>query len=239
MASTDKRPDEEFDGRRRAGRVLREGRITAAVDGSPGGAVLAVGALVVLAGLGGCVSFDVEFTSGTATGPGGPGRGAGAGTLDTSTGDGLSVTVVEVVDGDTLDVRYPNGTTDTVRLLGVDTPEVHVENDPAEFEGVPDTDRGASCLRAVGENASDAVRGRVAGETVRLVVDSTADRRDRYGRLLAYVVDDGRDLNRWLVAGGLARVYDATFRRSEGYYAAESDAQAAARGVWRCRSAGT
>jgi micrococcal nuclease len=33
------------------------------------------------------------------------------------------VRVVEVVDGDTIVVALPDGTTDIVRLLGVDTPK--------------------------------------------------------------------------------------------------------------------
>jgi len=148
---------------------------------------------------------------------------------------GAPATVVDVVDGDTLDVRYRDGTTDTIRLLGVDTPEVHVENDPPEFEGVPDTAAGADCLREGGEAAGAAVRGRVAGERVRVVVDGTADRRDPYERLLAYVVHEGEDLNYWLVASGYARVYDTTFARADRYYGAEADAQAAGAGLWSCR----
>jgi len=45
-----------------------------------------------------------------------------------------TATVTRVVDGDTVEIEYPNGTADTVRLIGVDPPEVHAENDPAEFE---------------------------------------------------------------------------------------------------------
>jgi micrococcal nuclease len=155
------------------------------------------------------------------------------------TGDGspttANATVVRVVDGDTVEVRYRNGTTDTVRLLGVDTPEVYVENEPAEFEGVPDTDEGAACLRLAGKRASAAVRERIAGKQVRLVSDTTADSRDTYGRLLAYLGFEGTDLNRWLVSAGHARVYDSQFSRADDYYKAESTAQARGAGVWDCR----
>ena len=67
-----------------------------------------------------------------------------------STPSETTALVTDVVDGDTVDVRFPDGSADTVRLLGVDTPEVHVENDPAEFEGVPDTEAGRTCLRRQG-----------------------------------------------------------------------------------------
>jgi micrococcal nuclease len=61
-----------------------------------------------------------------------------------------TVTVVEVVDGDTIDIRYSSGSKGTVRLIGVDTPEVFEETDPAEFEGMPDTQEGREWLRSIG-----------------------------------------------------------------------------------------
>lgn len=147
-------------------------------------------------------------------------------------------TVIDVVDGDTLEVRFPDGSTDRVRLLGVDTPEVHAENEPEEFEGVPDTEAGANCLREAGDSASAFVVERALDATVTLVFDPVADRRGSYGRLLAYVRLDGRDLNRRLIERGHARVYDSTFSRSDRYYDREATAQAERRGLWRCRSPG-
>ncbi|WP_394326097.1 thermonuclease family protein [Haloprofundus marisrubri] len=76
----------------------------------------------------------------------------------------LVVTVVEVVDGDTIKVKYENGTRDTVRLLGVDTPEVHVGNTPDEFEGVPNTEAGANCLSEHGDTASSFTKSELMGE---------------------------------------------------------------------------
>ena len=198
--------------------------------------LVAVGLLVVLAGCAGA-SLDVSTGEGP-SGDDGTGDGASTAPADVE-GPTYEVTVVSVVDGDTIDVRYPNGTTERVRLLGVDTPEVHAENDPPEFEGVPDTDAGSDCLRAAGEDASAAVRRQVGDREVTLVVDPVADRRGSYGRLLAYVRVNGTDLNQWLVVEGHARVYDSTFSRSESYYAAESDAQDAGRGLWTCRSPGS
>jgi micrococcal nuclease len=183
-----------------------------------------VGLLVVFAG---CASVGLDVSTG------GERSGGSTGVADAST---FEVTVVSVVDGDTLDVRYPNGTTERVRLLGVDTPEVRAENDPPEFERVPDTEAGRDCLRVAGKAASAAVRERVGDGRVTLVVDPVADRRGSFGRLLAYVRVDGTDLNRWLLAEGHARVYDSTFSRSEDYRAAESAAREAGTGLWTCRS---
>ncbi|WP_121822383.1 thermonuclease family protein [Halostella salina] len=163
-----------------------------------------------------------------------------AGCLGAITDDGsrtterIEVTVVEVTDGDTVEVAYPNGTRETVRLLGVDTPEVHVENDPAEYEGVPDTEAGRACLREWGNRSSAFARSELAGEEVTLVFDDEADRRGGYGRLLAYVDYDGGRFNRALVEQGYARLYDTTFADRDDYAAAEERARENDTGLWTC-----
>lgn len=143
-------------------------------------------------------------------------------------------TVVEVVDGDTVEVEYPNGTRETVRLLGVDTPEVRTENDPGEFDGVPNTEAGRTCLRDWGHRASEFARTELAGESVTLVIDPASDRRGGYGRLLAYVDYDGGRFNERLVERGYARLYDATFADRDRYAAAEERAQENGTGLWEC-----
>ncbi|WP_135664798.1 thermonuclease family protein [Halorhabdus rudnickae] len=47
-------------------------------------------------------------------------------------GDSRTATVVEVVDGDTMEIEYANGTRETIRLLGVDTSEPYAEVAPGE-----------------------------------------------------------------------------------------------------------
>ncbi len=150
--------------------------------------------------------------------------------------DSRNATVITVVDGDTVDVVFPDGTQDRVRLLGVDTPEVHVEPEPVEYEGVPDTEAGERCLRDAGSAASSIMEHRIAGRDVRLVFDPIADRRGGYDRLLAYVYQNDTNLNYWLVENGHARVYDTEFTEAERFYAAEVDAQQANRGLWNCTS---
>lgn len=151
-------------------------------------------------------------------------------------GQTLDATVTHVVDGDTIDVRYPNGTTETVRLLGIDTPEVHVETQPGEFEGVPDTESGRACLRAAGENASRVVQQQLAGERVTLRLDHGGDARGGYGRLLAIVVHEHQSVNLRLIEDGHARLYDTDFSERDRYAEAEREAMAADRGLWQCRS---
>jgi micrococcal nuclease len=164
--------------------------------------------------------------------------GIEAGVTDTPTVDpeaGRLATVTAVLDGDTIDVRFQDGSTDRVRLLGVDTPETYAETTPEEFEGVPDTEAGRTCLVTAGERATDALAERLPDRQVRIVPDPVADRRGGYDRLLAYVYHDGTDLNEWLVAEGHARVYDSEFSKASTYDAAESTAQDADSGVWDCR----
>ena len=100
--------------------------------------------------------------------------------------------VTGVVDGDTLRVRLGRHT-ETVRLIGVDTPEtVH-------------PDRPVGCF---GPEASAHTKALLPpGTDIRLERDVEA--RDRYGRLLAYVwrTADGLFVNLELVAGGWAVPY--------------------------------
>jgi micrococcal nuclease len=143
----------------------------------------------------------------------------------------VTAEVVDVVDGDTIKIRYENGSRDTVRLLGVDTPEVHTEVDPDEF-GVPDTEAGRACLRAWGERASQHAKATLAGETVELGFDPNEGRRGYYGRLLAYVYMNDESFNYGLVRQGYARMYDSDFVDRPRFADAETDARADGRGVW-------
>jgi micrococcal nuclease len=114
-------------------------------------------------------------------GRGGPASDGGA----TGPARGVRVPVVEIVDGDTIEVLI-NGTAEPVRYIGVDTPEV-------------DPRIGVECF---GHRASEFNADLVSGETVRLVFD--AERRDRYERLLAYVYLGERFVNAELVREGYA-----------------------------------
>ncbi|MEF8757928.1 MAG: thermonuclease family protein [Halobacteriales archaeon] len=158
------------------------------------------------------------------------------GTLDEGGAERSNATVVSVVDGDTVDVRFADGSTDTVRLLGVDTPELHGRTDPAEFEGVPNTTAGRACLRAVAENATGFAADLVADRAVTLEFDSEADRRGGYDRLLAYVYRGETHLNERLLVEGYARVYVTEFTQLDRFREAAATARAGNRGIWRCAS---
>ncbi|WP_341927309.1 thermonuclease family protein [Nocardioides psychrotolerans] len=127
--------------------------------------------------------------------------------------------IVRVVDGDTVVARLTRtGRQVTVRLLGIDTPEV--------FGGV----------ECGGRAASRTTKHLLPRRTrVTLVSDPTQDLRDRYGRLLRYVMKGGVDVGQRLVRRGHARVYvfdDHPFRRVKAYRAAARKARAADLGLW-------
>ena len=159
-------------------------------------------------------------------------------TPETDSDRSWSVTVVEVVDGDTVDIAFANGTTERIRLLGVDTPEVHVEVQPDDYRGISDTPAARDCLRTYGENASSYASQRLQGETVTLQLDPDSDTRGSFGRLLGYILVDRENFNHDLVATGRARVYVSTFAQFDRFQASERVAQEQNRGVWSCRRAG-
>jgi micrococcal nuclease len=82
----------------------------------------------------------------------------------------LSARVTHVVDGDTIDVELADGSDETVRYIGIDTPETVKPGTPVQCGG---------------PRAHDLNDQLVYGKTVTLRFD--AERRDVYGRLLAYV----------------------------------------------------
>jgi micrococcal nuclease len=124
------------------------------------------------------------------------------------------------VDGDTIAVDM-NGHVETVRFIGIDTPETHKPNTPVQCYG--------PAAAAHTKNVIEA-----AGGKVRLVSDSLSTNRDRYGRLLRYVyLPDGTDLNKLNIAQGYAFYYPYfPYSKSAEFAAAQKQAQAEKRGLW-------
>jgi micrococcal nuclease len=132
--------------------------------------------------------------------------------------------VVDHVDGDTVRARIDNppaglGVVETIRLLGVDTPETVHPGRPVE---------------AFGREASDFTRSRLLGKRVYLAFDW--DLRDRYGRLLAYVyVLDGAlsCFNADIIREGYGHAYTRyPFHFIEEFRSLEAEARNAGRGLW-------
>lgn len=124
--------------------------------------------------------------------------------------------VVRAVDGDTIEVRIGERLED-VRYIGVDTPET-------VKPGVP--------VQCFGPRASAFNHRLVEGRRVRLVFG--VERRDVYGRLLAYVHLRGRLVNAMLVHRGLARslTIPPNDRLAPRFRRLELGAARAGRGLW-------
>ncbi|MBI3972491.1 MAG: thermonuclease family protein [Chloroflexi bacterium] len=133
---------------------------------------------------------------------------------------GVTGTVVRVVDGDTIDVRLAGGTTERVRLIGVDTPEA------------VDPRRPVQCF---GPEASARARDLLLRQQVTLELDPSQGERDRYGRLLAYVfLPNGRNAAEVLIAEGYGREYTfaAPYKYRSRFRVAEAAARAQGAGLW-------
>lgn len=147
-----------------------------------------------------------------------------------------TVTVVDVVDGDTMDVRMPDGSIETVRLLGVDTPEGTVnEVSPDEWRNIPDSTSGRDWLVNWGDKASSYAEDRLSGEEIYIETDPEADRRGYYGRLLVYVYQSESSdtaFNKRLLDNGYARYYDSQFSKASVYSEAATQARSEEVGVW-------
>jgi endonuclease YncB( thermonuclease family) len=145
-----------------------------------------------------------------------------------------------VIDGDTVEARFPNGDIDTLRLLGVDTPETTLSRvSPEEFEGIPDTTAGRDHLFNWGEFATAFAKDKLERKTVRIEVDSQADRRGSFGRLLVYVYVDEENFNKLLLTNGYARVYESSFSKRSEFDDAEATAGANDVGLWNFEQSST
>jgi micrococcal nuclease len=129
----------------------------------------------------------------------------------------VSATVVHVVDGDTIVAALRDGRTETVRILGADTPETVDPRKP---------------VQCFGPEASAYSKAHLSGRSVRLEFD--VERRDRYDRLLAYVLVDGDRYEDDLLRRGLARllVIPPNGSHARTMLAEELAARQARRGLW-------
>lgn len=122
-------------------------------------------------------------------------------------------TCLRVIDGDTvmLDGR------ERVRLIGVDTPELHREGTPVQY---------------FARQASAFTRRLAEGRRVRLEYDQ--ERRDRYGRTLGYLyLEDGTFVNLEIVRRGYGFAYTRhPFRFLDEFRAAERAARREGAGLW-------
>jgi micrococcal nuclease len=134
---------------------------------------------------------------------------------------GKTFTIVNVVDGDTIDIDVLDGRHDRtrIRLLGIDTPEIKSEN---------------PVVRAQGEKAAEFVKKMALGKPAAVYLDRAIDTRDKYGRLLARIkLADGTFLNEALLTEGYAYA-DLRFRHNlwHKYRGLEIPARRQKKGLW-------
>ncbi len=124
------------------------------------------------------------------------------------------VFVQRVIDGDT--VVLSNG--ERVRYIGMDTPELYHPRKPVQFYA---------------REAMEFNRRLVEGKRVRLEFD--LERRDKYGRLLAYVyLPDGTFVNAELVRQGYAQLltFPPNVKHVDLFRKLQTEAREANRGLW-------
>lgn len=126
--------------------------------------------------------------------------------------------VAHVSDGDTISVRIA-GTTETIRLIGIDTPE---EKDPR---------KPVQCFAVA---AAQHMEQLVGGKSVRLEADPTNSDRDKYHRLLRYVyLPDGTFVNQQMVQQGYGFAYTIfPNTKLDQFRAWEKEARENNRGLW-------
>lgn len=142
--------------------------------------------------------------------------------LDIRPGACVPATVIRVYDGDTVEALFSDGSTDTVRLAGIDTPETHHPSKRVE---------------ELGREAADFTSRLLDQRSVLLEFD--AQTVDRYGRLLAYVwLEDQSGTNfmsnRTLVMEGYAVPYTfpPNVRYENVFRLAFREAKTKNRGLW-------
>lgn len=127
-------------------------------------------------------------------------------------------TVIDFVDGDTIAVSMDSHK-ETIRFIGVDTPETHHPTKP---------------VQCYGPEAADFTKRFIGTNAVRLASDSLSTNRDRYNRLLRYVyLPNGTLVNEQLIEQGYGFYYPYfPFTKSSEFQQAETDAQTNHRGLW-------
>lgn len=126
--------------------------------------------------------------------------------------------VHKVIDGDTIKVEFSGGKIETVRLLLIDTPESVKPKTP---------------VMPFGEEASNFMKKTLIKGTV-IEIEKGIEERDKYGRLLAYVWADGKNINKELLKKGLARVayVQSDTKYLEEFKKAEEKAKKERKGIW-------
>lgn len=122
--------------------------------------------------------------------------------------------VVDIVDGDTIKIME-NGKKATVRLIGIDAPEV----------------KEKECMYS---EATQELEELILNQEVTLQKDSSQDDLDRYGRELRYVFFNSTNVNEYMVSKGFATeyTYNKPYTYQSQFFIAQINAQSNNLGIW-------
>jgi len=121
---------------------------------------------------------------------------------------GTTTKVARVIDGDTFETE----TGEKVRLIGINAPEIS---------------------DIFGQEAKQHLENLIDGKTIELKADNISNDRDRYSRLLRYVIYNEQDVNKQMITDGFAFAYlKYHFEKSENYRLAQLTASKNNLGIW-------
>ena len=121
---------------------------------------------------------------------------------------GTTTKVTRVIDGDTFETE----TGEKVRLIGINAPEIS---------------------DIFGQEAKQYLSDLIENKTVGLQSDNISNDRDRYQRLLRYVILDGVDINKKMISDGFAFAYlKYHFSKSDDYEQTQLQARETNKGIW-------
>jgi len=138
------------------------------------------------------------------------------------------VLVTRVIDGDTLKLE----TGERVRLIGIDTPEMH--DSKKLYRDSQKTRQDTRTIKLLGRHAYEFTKKLVQGKRVSLEFD--VEKYDRYKRLLAYVyLHDGTFVNAKIVEEGYASLLTIppNVKYADLFLKLYQEARKAKRGLWR------
>ena len=127
--------------------------------------------------------------------------------------------IVRVIDGDTVIIKI-NGRNETVRLIGINTPETVDHRRPVECFGI---------------EASNKAKKILTGKNVRLEADNIVGEKDKYGRSLRYIfLEDGTNFNKMMINEGYAYefTYELSYKYQDEFKQAEQEARENKKGLW-------
>ncbi len=140
-------------------------------------------------------------------------------TVDPSSALDDGYVVTDVIDGDTVKIKI-NDDIETVRLIGIDAPEF------AHF------DNKQECFAV---ESKEYLESLVTGKTIYLKNDDLQEDRDRYKRLLRYLLlENGTNINEIMIKDGYAYeyTYDKGYQYIDQFNEAELSASNNGLGLW-------